>query len=133
MENTSLGNMRPEYLPFVSKRMSGMIEIGSIEQIIQKGRQIVIIVGNDENEYVFTGNIDELAAYLDERFCRSVRCCMVNLSRIKSMKDNCVEFFGGRKLYLGRDNFIKLKQRYNAYLNGLLSVPGTDLHAIPRG
>ena len=124
MENTVFESMRPEYLPFVSKRMSGMIEVGSIEVIRQKGRQIVIVVSNDENEYVFTGSIEQLTAFLDERFCTSVKGHVVNLSKIKSMKDNCAEFFGGRKMYLGRDSFIKLKQRYNAYLNGLIGAGG---------
>ncbi len=129
------GTVNLGYLPFVSRHMSAMIEIVRIEIIRKRNRQIIILLEGDEREYVFTEDISRLEGFLDDGFCTCISNCIVNLRLIKVMNndDHKVEFFDGRVMHLGRDSFIKLKQKYNAYLRGILSPEYRDQTAgIPK-
>lgn len=45
--------------------------------------------------------------------------CIINLDKVESMEKSTVKFESGRNMIVGRDNFIKTRQVYNAYLRKL--------------
>ena len=44
---------------------------------------------------------------------------VVNLDKISMVKEQQVHFKNGSDIYLGKDNYVRTKQKYTAYIRGL--------------
>lgn len=111
---------KSKYLPIINKSESYKLEISDICYISRSSRRILL---NTDNEKIKTySKMDSIEEKLGPEFYRCMSSCIINITKIKQLKDNTVYFENGETLRLGRDSYIRLKQRYNAYLLGL--IPG---------
>ena len=107
-----------KYIPIINKSESCKLAINDICYVSRSSRKVSF---ETENGKIYTYyKIDNIDKILGPEFTRCMSSCIVNMSKIKDLKDNTVFFENGQKLKLGRDSFVRLKQKYNVYLLGLL-------------
>ena len=106
------------YLPIINRNDSCKILVSDICYISRISRKLEFETG--EGRYQTYGKMDEIEEYLGPEFFRCMSGCIVNISRIKRIRRATVYFDNGISLKVGRDAYIKLKQRYNAYLRHLV-------------
>lgn len=102
------------YLPIIEKDVSRRLEQHSILYLIQDLRNVII--AQDSEKISIRGRVDELARNLNSDFYRCHTYLTVNLSRIAKMANCTMIFDNGEELRIGRNNFIKARRAYNAYL-----------------
>jgi len=68
---------------------------------------------------------ENLMQYLDSRFYTCLKGTVINLDKVERMEERPEErriyFLNGEYLLIGRDNFIRTKQRYAAWLKNLIN------------
>ena len=110
--------MKTEYIPIITRGSSAKIKVSDVVLIEKENRKLKFIT-DDDTEYCLYGKMDEIAPLLDERFYPCMSTCIINLDKVESMEKSIVKFESGRNMIVGRDNFIKTRQVYNAYLRKL--------------
>ena len=104
------------YLPIITRTESCKLNVHDICYVYRCGRKLQFVTDNNViNAY---GKMDDIEKILGDDFFRCMSGCIVNMSRITDMKRRNVYFDNDRLLELSRDPFIRLKQRFNAYLIG---------------
>ena len=103
-----------KYLPVITKQYSRKVEIKDIIYIEQHQRRLVIVT--DDETFVYYESMDDIMHYLDKEFYRVMKKLTVNMDRIVLIKEQCLLFDSGQCLYLGKENYIKAKQRFTSYL-----------------
>ena len=109
-----------KYLAVINKSESYRLEVSDISYISRNSRRIIF--NTDDGVIKTYSKMDQIEDVLGPEFARCMSSCIINMTKIKELKDNTVYFQNGEKLKLGRDTYIRLKQKYNAYLLGL--IPG---------
>ena len=103
-----------EYLPIITRKCSTRAKVDDLIMIERTGRKISVTA--DGNKWTYNGNIQDAWMYLDKRFYNCLRGCIINFEKVEIMKDNQIIFVNGLRITIGRDNFNRTRQAYNAYL-----------------
>jgi len=106
------------YIPLITKSCIRKIFLADIVYIMKKQRKILIVT--DAEQFEFYENLEPFLPYLDTRFYCCLRHAAINLDKVERMENQTIYFENGAWIWLGRDNYIKAKQRYTAYLKKLL-------------
>lgn len=107
-------NKRRDYIPVRSKSETCKIKLEDILYIEQDLRKTII--ATEGREVFFYGNVDSIIKYLDERFFRCHKSCIVNIEKIQSMREQTIFFENDKKIILGTQNYAKTRKRFNQYL-----------------
>lgn len=107
-----MSNVR--YLPVISRNESCKLRESDICYIIRDRRRLNFeTVLGEMHSY---GSMDDLEGMLGPDFYRCMSGCIINITRIKDMKDDAVLFENGKYCKMGRDTYRKVKQKFNTYL-----------------
>lgn len=106
-----------EYIPVITKQYSCKVHIDDIVYIQQQQKKLAIVT--DKQAYFYYEKIENILSFLDERFFRVMKKLVVNLEKILVVKEQQIHFQNGADIYLGKDNYVRAKQKYTAYLRGL--------------
>ncbi len=102
------------YLPIIEKDVSGRVEQEKILYLIQDLRNVIIVAEFERIQV--RGKVEDFAEKLNSDFYRCHSYLAVNLSRVAKMTNCTMMFDNGEELRIGRNNFIKARHAYNAYL-----------------
>ena len=105
------------YIPVITKHYSCRVDIDDIIYIQQQQKKLAIVT--DDEIYSYYEKIENVLDYLDKRFFRVMKKLVVNLDKISMVKEQQVHFKNGSDIYLGKDNYVRTKQKYTAYIRGL--------------
>ena len=105
---------KKKYLAIITRGESCKLDVHDICYIYRRGRKLLFIT--DRNLLCTYSKMDDIEKKVGDDFCRCMSGCMVNMSRIIDMKHRSVYFDNDKLLELSRDPYIRLKQRFNAYL-----------------
>lgn len=105
------------YIPVITKHYSCKIKTDDIVYIQQQQKKLVIVT--DDETYSYYEKIENVLECLDGKFFRIMKKLVVNLDKISMVKEQQVRFLNGEDIYLGKDNYVKTKQKYTAHLRGL--------------
>ena len=106
------------FIPLVTRKFSLKVWIADIIYIQKKDRKIKIMT--DQECYEYYEKLQNIEQYLDKRFYHCLKTLVVNLDKIDKMTDQTIFFQNGETFFLGRENYIKTKQTYSAYLKKLI-------------
>lgn len=107
-----------KYIPMVTPACVRKILLSEIVYIMKKNRKVQ--VATEEAVYEYYEKMEQVVSKLDNRFFDCLQSCRVNLDKIEKMEEQTVFLAGGYRIFLGRDNYIRTKQYYTAYLKKLL-------------
>ncbi len=107
-----------KYVPLVTKQCVRKILPDEIVYIMKKARKIMLVT--DKEVYEYYGKLEPVSQVLDRRFFACLRGCIINLDKVLRMEDQRIYMTNGEPILMGRDNFIRAKQYYTAYLKKLL-------------
>lgn len=110
--------MEEQYIPIISGSHAAKVKVGDIIMIERNRRKLHIITGH--REYQYYEKMENVELLLDDRFYPCLKGCYINLERISSMEDQRIFFDNGLVYDLGRENFIKTKQKYRGYLRNTI-------------
>ena len=85
---------------------------------MKKQRKILIAAEEEQLEYY--ERMDTVMCYLDKRFFPCLHNFIINLDKVERMENQTIFFLNGEQFSLGRDNYVRAKQYYIAYLKKLL-------------
>ena len=103
-----------KYLPIINRSDSCKVKVSDICYITRDDRKLLF-----DTEYglkTTNGKMNTVERYLGPEFVRCMSGCIVNLSKVRETKNMIVYFENGKELKLGRTGYVRLKQRFNAYL-----------------
>jgi len=106
-----------KYIPVITKKYSCKVGIEDIVYIQQQQKKLAIVT--DDETYSYYEKMENVLDYLDRRFFRIMKRLVVNMDKILMVKEQQIHFQNGDDIYLGKDNYVKAKQKYTAYLRGL--------------
>lgn len=123
---------RRPYIAVKNRTLITKVLLDEILYIQRDGRKLDM--ATDAGIFSWYETVQRIEPVLDDRFYRSMTGCYVNLERIKTMGgDCCIQFENGAKLYLGRDNYIRTKQRFFQFLKSLEGVDARQLGVFRSG
>lgn len=105
--------MKVEYIPIITRAKSEKIKTSDVIMIERENRKVKVVT-DDKKEYVLYGKLDNIKPFLDDRFYPCMAGCLINLDKVRSMEKMVIRFEGGKDLMVGRDNFIRTRQVFNA-------------------
>lgn len=106
------------FIPLVTKNCVKRIFLDDIIYIMKKQRKIRIITQTEAYEYY--EKLEHIEGMLDKRFYACLQHFVINMDYVERMENQTVYFQNGDCLPMGRDNYIKTRQYYSAYLKKLL-------------
>jgi hypothetical protein len=106
--------IRESYVPVITRKGAAKVRLREILYIETELRVIVIYTAN--REYRFYGKLDDILQYLDGRFYRCHKSCVINLEKIVQMEDGVFFFPEGVTLRVGQNNYRLTKNHYIKYL-----------------
>lgn len=102
------------YIPIISGREAAKVKVSDVVMVMRDKRKLHIVT--DDKEYDFYERIESIEYLLDSRFYCCLKGCYINLEKVTSMSNQTIYFDNGKEFSLGRQNFIRAKQRYKLYL-----------------
>ncbi|MDD6155286.1 MAG: LytTR family transcriptional regulator DNA-binding domain-containing protein [Eubacteriales bacterium] len=111
------------YIPVINRSRSTKVPTDSIV-LLKNDKKRLTINTEDNEEYSMYGGLENVEDYLDTRFYPCIKGTYLNLAKIVDMdvRYHEITFENGYKFYLGRDSFTRTRQRYNAYIRGLIPI-----------
>ena len=106
-----------KYIPIITKQYSCKVSVDDIVYIRQHEKKLDIVT--EAESYSYYEKMDNVIDCLDDRFYRVMKRLVVNLDKVTMVREQQIHFDKGGEIYLGKDNYIKAKQRYTAHLRGL--------------
>ena len=106
--------MRNRYITVTVRGSVRKVPLEEIVYLAREGRKLRVMT--DSGEFIFYEKLDSIAELLDERFYPCLKGCYVNLGKISCMDNHQRYFVHGTSYSLGRENFVRTKQRYFCYL-----------------
>ena len=103
-----------EYLPIITRKYSTRAKVDDLIMIERTGRKINVVT--DGNKWTYNGKIKDTWMYLDKRFFHCLCGCIINFDKVEKMENNQIIFANGLRYTIGRDNFLRTRQAYDAYL-----------------
>ncbi len=110
--------MAENYISIISGKVAARIKVSDVVFIERNCRKLRIVT--DDEEYSYYEKIENISPLLDDRFYPCLKGCYINLEKVTSMSEQCIRFENGKMFNLGRENFIKAKQRYRCFLQRTL-------------
>lgn len=107
-----------KYLPIINRSESCRVKVSDICFISRDNRKLFF--GTEDGTKMTYAKISSFEEFLGPEFVRCMSGCIINLAKVKDMKDLTVYFDNGETMELSRDSFLRAKQKYNAYLRKLL-------------
>jgi len=111
------------YIPMITRGRVSRIPLDEIIYIMKVHRKVRIVTR--EQQYEYYERLENLMQYLDSRFYTCLKGTVINLDKVERMEERPEErriyFLNGEYLLIGRDNFIRTKQRYAAWLKNLIN------------
>ncbi|MBR6529239.1 MAG: LytTR family transcriptional regulator DNA-binding domain-containing protein [Firmicutes bacterium] len=106
------------YIPVITREYSRKVILDEILYIEQRQRKLAIVTAEDT--YICYERIENLEKFLDERFYRTLKKMVINLDKIMVAQNQKITFVDGTVLTMGRESYIRTKQRFSAYLRNLI-------------
>ncbi|MGN0658358.1 MAG: LytTR family transcriptional regulator DNA-binding domain-containing protein [Emergencia sp.] len=106
--------MEENYLSIISGSENARIRVSDIVMIQRNRRKLRVVTGQREFEYY--EKIENVEPLLDDRFYPCLKGCYVNMERISFMADQSICFDNGVCYNMGRENYIRTKQKYKQFL-----------------
>ena len=103
-----------KYIPIICGKETAKVRVSDVVMVMKDKRKLRIVT--DEKVYDFYERIEHVEPLLDSRFFCCLKGCYINLEKVISMTDQTIYFDNGFTFGLGRQNFIKTRQRYKLYL-----------------
>ena len=85
---------------------------------MKKSRKVRIVT--DQDEYEFYESFEQVCEGLDKRFYPCLKTCYINLEKVNKMENQTIFYANGECFYLGRDNYVRTRQYFSAYLKHLI-------------
>lgn len=112
--------MTESYIPIINGRESGKVRVSDVVMIERNNRRLRIVTG--EREFDYYEKLDNVTPLLDQRFFPCLKGCYVNFDHVSYMANQEIHLDNGEIFTLGRENFLRTKQRYKLYLRQVFSV-----------
>ena len=109
---------KKRYLPVISRKESCKLAVSDICYVYRTSRKLQF--ETDLGVKTTYKKIDDIEKYLGPEFYSCMSSCIVNLTRIIDMKEGIVYFDDGKTMKLGKESYLRLKQKFNAYILGLI-------------
>lgn len=106
--------MANDFLPVITRTISRKVMLNDVLIIDRNNRTIHVI--SEKGNFAYYEKMENVCKYLDERFCRCMKGCVINLDKVDMMTESKIFFSNGRKLILARDAFLVAKKAYNEYI-----------------
>ncbi|MCQ2550615.1 MAG: LytTR family transcriptional regulator DNA-binding domain-containing protein [Clostridia bacterium] len=106
--------MKDEYILIKTKQFIERLPADEVLSVQRDGRKVLVVA--EDREYEYYDSMENVLNHLDDRFYKAHGGLVVNLDKIRLMKDQEIQFYNGYSMFLGRSNFIKAKQKYYSYL-----------------
>ena len=108
----------PTYIPVITRECSRKVILDEILYLEQRQRKLAIVTA--EETYICYEKMENLEKFLDERFYHTLKKLIVNLDKIMIAENQKITFVDGTVLTLGRESYVRTKQRFSAYLKKLI-------------
>lgn len=102
------------FLPFINREQCCKIWLKDIMYIRQDGRMTNIVTENET--FCSYDRIKDMEKYLDDRFYYCLKTIIINFQQVSVMKDQTIYFKNGDHIVLGRQNYIRTRQTFAAYI-----------------
>lgn len=106
--------MSERYIPIISGSHTARVKVSDIIMVERNRRKLHVVT--DEKEYEYYEKIENVELLLDGRFYPCLKGCYINFERVSHMEDQRIYFDNGHFFDLGRENYIRTKQKYRGYL-----------------
>lgn len=106
-----------KFVPVITKQYSRKVNIEDIVYIQQQQRRLAIVT--DDETFLCYERMDNIMDNLDERFFRVMKKLTINLDKVLMVKEQHLFFENGMSVYLGKENYVKAKQKFAGYLRNL--------------
>jgi len=106
--------VRESYVPVITGREAAKVRVREILYIESELR--VIAIHTAGRTYRFYGKLDDILKYLDGRFYRCHKSCVINLENVLRMENGVFYFPGGITLRVGQNNYRLTRNEYVKYL-----------------
>ena len=103
-----------KFLPFVNSHQCCKIWLSDIMYIMQEGRTINIVT--EKETYCTYDKLKNVDVHLDTHFYYCLKKITVNFENEAAMKEQTIYFKNGDMLSLGRQNYVRTRQAFAAYL-----------------
>ena len=106
-----------KFIPLVERTQCCKVPLDDILYIQQSGRITRIVTENEV--YSKYCKAQEYKPYLDKQFFPCLKNLFLNFDQVRAMKDQTIYFKNGSSFGLGRENYVRTKQAFAAYLHKL--------------
>lgn len=106
------------YIPVITRGYSRKVSLDEVLYLEQRQRKLAIVTPDDT--YICYERMENLEKFMDDRFYHSLKKLAVNLDKIMIAEDQKITFVDGTVISLGRESYIRTKQRFSAYLKKLI-------------
>lgn len=106
------------FIPVITRSYSRKVNLDEVLYFEQRQRQLAIVTTDDT--YIYYERIENLEKYFDERFYHTLKKLVVNLDKILIAENQVITFVDGSELRVGRESYIRTRQRFSAYLRKLI-------------
>lgn len=113
-ESALKNHIRDSYVPVITRKEAAKVRIREILYIETELRVVVIYTAG--RAYRFYGKLDDILKYLDDRFYRCHKSCIINLEKVVRMEDGVFYFPEGVTLRVGQNNYRLSRNQYVKYL-----------------
>lgn len=103
-----------KYIPVICGKEAAKVRVSDVVMVMKDKRKLHIVT--DKKEYDFYERMEHVEPLLDSRFFCCLKGCYINFEKVASMAEQTIYFDNGSTFGLGRQNFIKTRQRYKLYL-----------------
>ena len=106
------------YIPFVTRKVSLKIPLKDVIYILRKDRKIKI--ATEQGSYECYEKLQNIEPQLDQRFYHCLKGQIVNFDKVERMEDQTIFLKNGECWIISKNNYIKSKQTFSAYLKKLI-------------
>lgn len=106
--------MNDSYITVSVKGCVRKVTFDDILYVERESRKLKIVTEN--GEYIFYERLENIVCAFDERFYPCLKGCYINLEKVACMDGQQVIFDNGSTYFLGRESFVRTKQRYYHFL-----------------
>ena len=107
-----------KYIPVIMRGSACRIAVDHIIYIAKIGRKVRIAASDGPVEYY--EKIENFFPFLDSPFYACLKTLVINMEKVERMENQTVYFQNGECWKLGRDNFVRTRQRYAAWLKHMI-------------
>lgn len=102
------------YIFITTRSFIHKIPIDDIFLVERHARKLFVLTSDHEYEYY--EKLDNVESRLDDYFLKCHASCIINMRKVRKFQNQVVEFDNGYNLILGKNSFVKAKQRFYAFI-----------------